>query len=69
MNHLSSPPSSSQNVHGEQWTEKIQESIHVLLNWIDSVGIQTESCNQTRRNPGFTNGPFAEIKELIGTPK
>ncbi|MBA4054426.1 MAG: hypothetical protein C0490_06930 [Marivirga sp.] len=50
-------------------TKQIPESILPFQNWIDKVEIQNNLGTHSRierRNTSFTNGPYAEIKELIG---
>jgi hypothetical protein len=77
MNELSFPPTSLPSANASQWANQMQESIQAFLNWIDSVEIHSNRVSQSRqadnrtarRNTGFTNGPYAEIKESIGRLK
>lgn len=74
MSELSFPPQSLPSANALQWADQMQESIQAFLNWIDSIEIQSNPATQdngtgnrtVRRNTGFTNGPYAEIKESIG---
>lgn len=53
-------------IDASQSAEQTQESILPFQHWIDSVEIQSNMANRPGRNTGFTNGPYAEIKESIG---
>jgi len=74
MSELSLPPAGLPSADSGQWPEQMQDSIQAFLKWIDSVEIQSNRTTQGsrgesrsgRRNTGFTNGPYAEIKESIG---
>lgn len=58
----------------DQSANQRQGSIQAFLHWIDRVEIQNNLENRSgrshsrieRRSTGFTNGPYAEIKESIG---
>jgi hypothetical protein len=48
--------------------EQTHESIRPFQNWIDRIEINAVQPNRNGRvqSKSFTNGPYAEIKELIG---
>lgn len=70
---LQLPPDASTTVKDSNNSEiPSANPIQSFLNWIDALDVAANSANRSqpsrgreRRSSGFTNGPYAEIKESI----
>ncbi len=75
MNTLSVTTKSLTGSGADQSTDQTQGSIQIFLKWLDRMELQAIQENGSgssqikivRRSTGFTNGPYVEIKESIGT--